>query len=325
MRYWWVNQKQTYRHEVRGGYLWSPKRKANGDRNPFYDFMREVAPGDTVFSFAEAHIKAIGVILSHAYEAPKPLEFGQAGAYWDKIGWRVDVRFVELRLPLRPSENMDAIGPLLADRYAPLQSSGAGLQNLYLTTTSQDFAATLIDLIGAEARDIVRGSRAAQELPVKPGIGLVEWEEHEIDRVRNDPQIVETTRQSLVLARRGQGLFKDRVHRIEKACRVTGVDQPEHLRARHCKPWRDSTNEERLDGENGLLLTPNIDHLFDRGFIGFEDNGDLIVSPVAHRPSLSKLGIDPSRTLNVGRFSAGQMNYLGFHRDNVLLLSRFLE
>ena len=41
----------------------------------------------------------------------------------------------------------------------------------------------------------------------------------------------------------------------------------EHLVASHTKPWRDSTNEERLDGENGLLLTPTIDHLFDKGFI----------------------------------------------------------
>ena len=45
MRYWWVNQNQTYRHEVQGGYLWSPKRNANGARNPFYESMHEVAPG----------------------------------------------------------------------------------------------------------------------------------------------------------------------------------------------------------------------------------------------------------------------------------------
>ena len=86
MRYWWVNQNQTYRHEVAGSYLWSPKRNANGYRNPFYDFMREVAPGDVVFSFADALIKAIGIVNSNAYEAPKPLEFGQAGAYWEMIG-----------------------------------------------------------------------------------------------------------------------------------------------------------------------------------------------------------------------------------------------
>jgi putative restriction endonuclease len=63
------------------------------------------------------------------------------------------------------------------------------------------------------------------------------------------------------------------------------VTNPIHLVASHCKPWRDSSNEERINGENGLLLTPTIDHLFDRGFIGFEDNGTLILSPVAHRPS----------------------------------------
>lgn len=49
MRFWWVNQNQTYRHEVRGGYLWSPKRKANGAQNAFYDFMREVRPGSGGF------------------------------------------------------------------------------------------------------------------------------------------------------------------------------------------------------------------------------------------------------------------------------------
>jgi hypothetical protein len=37
MRYWWVNQNQTFRHEIEGGYLWSPKRNANGARNPFYE------------------------------------------------------------------------------------------------------------------------------------------------------------------------------------------------------------------------------------------------------------------------------------------------
>jgi hypothetical protein len=50
MRYWWVNQNQTFRHELGGGYLWSPKRKANGHRNPFYETMREVAPGNLVLS-----------------------------------------------------------------------------------------------------------------------------------------------------------------------------------------------------------------------------------------------------------------------------------
>jgi hypothetical protein len=325
LRYWWVNQNQTYRHEVPGGYLWSPKRNANGNRNPFYDFMREAAPGDVVFSFADTRVKAIGIVGSYAYEAPKPLEFGQAGAYWDNIGWRVDVRFAELHLPIRPSEHMAVLAPLLPPRYAPLRPNGNGLQSVYLTRLPETLATALIDLIGVEARNLVLGHRIAEEIALQPAIGLVEWEEHEMARLREDGQVPETVRQAVVLARRGQGLFKERVMRIERACRVTGVNREEHLRASHCKPWRDATNEERLDGENGLLLTPNADHLFDRGFIGFDDNGDLLISPVAHTESLARMGLDPQRPLNVGRFSEGQRRYLEFHRENVLLRSRFLE
>lgn len=325
MRYWWVNQNQTYRQEVRGGYLWSPKRKANQAQNPFYDFMREVSPGDAVFSFADTVIRAIGIAGSHAYEAPKPMEFGTAGAYWEKIGWRIDVRFSELRLPIRPSEHMAVLAPLLPDRYAPLRSNGAGLQSVYLTRLPDRLAAALIDLLGAEARDLVLGHRVADEPLVATAVGLMEWEEHELNRVQADMSVAETDRQAIVLARRGQGLFKRNVMKIERACRITGVAREEHLRASHCKPWRDATNEERLDGENGLLLTPSIDHLFDRGFIGFEDNGQLIVSPVAHHESLSRMGIEPERPPKVGSFSTGQRRFLEFHRENVLLRSSFLE
>jgi predicted restriction endonuclease len=97
------------------------------------------------------------------------------------------------------------------------------------------------------------------------------------------------------------------------------VDNPNHLLASHCKPWRDSSNEERLNGENGLLLTPSIDHLFDRGFIGFEDSGNLIISPVAHKPSLQKMGVETDRMVKVGTFTEGQRQFLEFHRNAVLL------
>jgi hypothetical protein len=325
MRFWWVNQNQTYRHEIAGNYLWSPKRNADGKRNPFYDFMREVAPGDVVFSFADTRIKAIGLAASNAYESPKPKEFGQAGAYWDLIGWRIDVRFMELRLPIRPAEHVGALRPLLPSVYAPLLPDGRGLQNIYLTHLSEAFAAALVDLLGAEARNIVQGYAAQQTPILQPAIGLAQWEEHELNRVRNDAAVPETTREQIVLARRGQGEFRRRVMDIEGACRITKVNRPEYLRASHCKPWRDSSNEERLDGENGLLLTPNADHLFDRGFIGFDNNGDVLISPVAHSESLTKLGLDLSQRSNVGEFSEGQRRYLEYHREYVLLRSKFLE
>jgi hypothetical protein len=132
-RYWWVNQNQTYRHEVNGGYLWSPKRNANGARNPFYESMREVAPGDLIFSFMDTRIVAVGIAQSYCWESPKPLEFGNAGQNWENIGWRVKVEFTELANRIRPKDHIDILRPLLPDRYSPLQPTGNGKQSVYLT------------------------------------------------------------------------------------------------------------------------------------------------------------------------------------------------
>ena len=326
MRFWWVNQNQTYRHEVSGGYLWSPQRKANGSQNPYYDFMREVSPGDLIFSFADTWIRTIGVARSNAYPAPKPSEFGTAGAYWDKIGWRIDVSFHALRTgTVRPADHMALLGPLLPAKYAPLQADGRGLQSVYLTLVDDRLASMLIDLIGPEARALAQHLfTSATDMPTASAVGLVQWEEHELELVRDNQTIPETERRALVLARRGQGLFKQRVMRLERACRITGVTNETHLRASHCKPWRSASNEERVDGENGLLLTPTIDHLFDRGFIGFEANGDLIVAPVADAASLRRMGIDPGARINVGAFSEGQRGFLRYHQEQVLLKSKFI-
>jgi hypothetical protein len=316
MRFWWVNQNQTYRHEVKGGYLWSPKRSASGFRNPFYESMREIAPGDLVLSFMDTRILAIGIARSYCWESPKPLEFGSAGQNWENVGWRVNVGFTQLTNRIRPKDQMGVLAPLLPAKYSPLQLNGNGLQSVYLTELPQPLAEVLLGLIGAEVAPI---AQAAREVEPVLADDIEMWERKLEDEVTADARIPATTRETIVQARRGQGLFRDRVATIEKRCRVTGVENPVHLIASHCKPWRDATNEERLDGENGLLLTPSIDHLFDRGFIGFEDGGRLIVSPVAHRPSLLRMGIDAAGAVNVGSFTSGQKRFLDFHRTSVLL------
>jgi putative restriction endonuclease len=316
MRYWWVNQNQTYRHEIEGGYLWSPKRNKNQARNQFYEFMREVSPGDLIFSFKDTRILAIGIAKSYCWECPKPLEFGTAGSYWENIGWKVKVKFTQLTHQIRPKDHIAQLRPFLPAKYSPLQTDGNGLQSVYLASVNEDFAAALIHLIGAETTPLLH---AAQFVEPVVADDLDFWE-HQIEQtIEQNTSIPDTERVALVRSRIGQGLFKDRVKQIETHCRITKVDNPTHLIASHCKPWRDATNEERLNGENGLLLTPSIDHLFDRGFIGFENNGQLIISPVAHRPSLQRMGIETERIINVGSFTQGQKEFLDFHRESVLL------
>jgi putative restriction endonuclease len=90
-KYWWVNHKQTFKHEIEGGFLWSPKLKSNGDRNYFYDTMIDAQLGDFVFSYAGAKISYFGIVVEEASTALKPAEFGSAGDDWNNEGWLLPI------------------------------------------------------------------------------------------------------------------------------------------------------------------------------------------------------------------------------------------
>jgi putative restriction endonuclease len=323
MNFWWVNHKQTFRQEFFGKYIWSPKRKRSGHVNHFYETMREVSPGDVVFSFAFGAIQGFGMAKTHCYTSPRPDEFGHIGHSWNEVGWRVDVDFTRIPELVRPSQHMQAILPTLPERYSPINQKGHGQQQVYLAQIPRSMALMIASLASPELVGLIQGIQLAEtpmeNAPVLPGV--IEWEEQESQRISTDREIPETQKEALIKARRGQGLFRQRVTRIERMCRVTRVTNPEHLIAGHIKPWRESDNQERLLGANGLLLTPSIDHLFDRGFISFENNGELLVSPVAHKESLEKMGVPTEQLLNVGGFAEGQKGFLEYHRGNIFLQS----
>ena len=83
-----MNQNQTHKYEVRGGFLWSPKTAKGGRKHYYYDTMTQMEVGDLVFSFYDTRIQAIGVVQKRATTAPKP-DFGGAGEVWDSVGWLV--------------------------------------------------------------------------------------------------------------------------------------------------------------------------------------------------------------------------------------------
>ncbi|MGA2608965.1 MAG: HNH endonuclease signature motif containing protein [Terriglobia bacterium] len=279
--------------------------------------MREVTPGDIIFSFVDTRIVAMGIAVSYCYESPKPAEFGQTGMNWERVGWWVRVRFTQLINQVRPKEHMALLRGSLPSRYSPLRASGDGLQGVYLAEVPAIMAELILQLIGPEAsRIMAQAGQTNDTISAQMINGDADmWEHHLEQEVAWNPRLDDTERGALILARRGQGVFKERVMRIEHHCRITLVENPVHLRASYCKPWRDSTDHERLDCDNGLLPTPSVDHLFDRGFISFEDSGELIVSPVTHRPSLERMGVASNRVVNVGSFAEGQRHFLNYHRD----------
>lgn len=304
MRYWWVNHGKTYEFEVPGDFLWSPKTQIDGSRSQNYDFMAEIQPGDYVFSHSERKIRAIGIAISSAYTSPKP-EFRTKGSNWSDTGWQVDVSFKELRVPFEPQHHFDEIKPLLPEKYSPMQASGK-VQQAYLFEISRELFEVLqkhsdvkVSMLG-ELKPYFANNNALDDI-------------HEVNIVQR-VNIGPLEKENLVKSRRGQGIFKTNVKMIERKCRVTKLSDRDFLMASHIKPWKDSNDVEKIDGNNGLLLSPHVDKLFDSGLISFSDNGDLLLSSKLNLEVLRIWGID--KKLNAGVFSAEQMVYLKFHRDN---------
>ena len=298
--------------------MWSPKLNKAGDHIRPYDLMRKLVPGDIVFSYANALIKAVGVVKSYCYEFPKPSEFGAAGSKWSDAGWRVDIDYRILATPVRTIDHIAHLRPFLSEKHAPLKTKSGGANEAYLFDISQEFALALSHLLDGWVVDLVRGNYLLEVSRDRSYENVVEWEDRVEKQITTDDTIEETERHALVLARRGQGKYREMLLVVERACRLTGVDTPNHLVASHTKPWRDCSNSERLNPENGFMLTPTVDHLFDKGFISFEDSGKLIISPVAHQKSLKKMNI-PLEGANVGDFSEGQRHFLDWHRECLLL------
>jgi len=136
--------------------------------------------------------------------------------------------------------------------------------------------------------------------------------------------VEETAKKKLVEVRTKQRLFRERLIGIEKGCRITGIEDLRFLRASHMKPWANSADRERIDGQNGLLLTPHVDLLFDRGWISFEDSGCLLISRQLPPEVEKALGLGLNQGRRYGSFKERQKEYMRFHRD-VIFEKSFLE
>lgn len=138
----------------------------------------------------------------------------------------------------------------------------------------------------------------------------------DIEQHKNDYDTLEKTeRKSIIKSRVGQGLFRERLIEFWGGCSVTGLSNRYLLRASHIKPWRECTNQERLDPMNGLLLHPTLDHLFDNGLITFGEQGGIVVSDRLSSADAKILQLDFSATLR--KMPVELKRYMEFHRKHV--------
>lgn len=153
---------------------------------------------------------------------------------------------------------------------------------------------------------------------------ISEIERDIIAAIETSDNISETEKIALSKSRIGQGKFRDRVKEREKKCRVSGIEDLRFLIASHIKPWRASDHQQRLDGANGLMLSPNIDWLFDKGFISFDDDGALLINQEVDESTLLALGI-PKEGTDCGSFTTRQKFYLAFHRKSIFCKKQGLD
>lgn len=314
MRYWWVNHNLTSRHELAGGYLWSPKKEATGARSQFYNNMRLVAPGEKVLSFVASQIGHVGVALDFAFAAPKPPEFGDSGAYWSNDGWQLPVAWELLPNRFRPKPLIASFAQWLPSKYSPIgPKSGNGHEKAYLCEIREEVFRFLVERGGGEP-DWEKLHEAAVSSPEVSADSVTDH------RLAYAEGLGDSERDRLVKIRYGQSIFRDNVSEIEAGCRLTGVTNPTLLTAGHIKPWRScASTQERLDGANGLLLTPHVDRLFDRGLISFADTGEVLLSPRLSAEDIRRLGLQDACKENTGAFSEAQQAYLAYHRKEVFL------
>lgn len=121
-----------------------------------------------------------------------------------------------------------------------------------------------------------------------------------------------TEKQNVILSRIGQGRFRKQLIDFWKCCAVTGFTEIPLLTASHIKPWKNSNNFEKLDFYNGLLLTPNLDKVFDLGLISFDNDGSIIISDIFE--NFEDLGISKEMKIN---FEPEHILYIKYHQNEV--------
>lgn len=129
-----------------------------------------------------------------------------------------------------------------------------------------------------------------------------------------DGEVTETEQEQVIKSRIGQSAFKKALLAIEKKCNLCGVVDERFLIASHIKPWSQSNNQERLDVNNGLLLCPNHDLLFDKGYISFDDGGTILISDSLDVATKVFLNINETMKIDL---KVEQQKYMKWHRDNL--------
>jgi len=296
MSFYWVNIGLSKDFVRREKFLWAPQYGLNKSGSRFVDEGWKQVPfvekGDVIFCCHKQYIVFVAVAKSDAFEFSCPDD--PVFEAWEQGGYRIDIDLIELNTPYSIKSLKPTLYHFHNDRCKPKLLTKTGLRQNYLTLLADSAAGYILDELGEDSFYIqeTRTKNSRKTLPT-PRKG--------------------STRDVIAKARNGQKEFREDVLELwDNTCPITKVQAPELLIASHIVSWQISDENEKVDKFNGFPFSPDVDKLFDKGFISFSSKGELLVHPRLNPSILAKLGLSTSSKIELkGRNS----DYLKRHRE----------
>lgn len=277
-----VMQGDTYPLEKEEGVIWSPQIDHGGGTPPSWLRLTEVRQGDRIFHYVRGDIVAVSIATRSCEAITKSFtEEEEENERLKEDRYEIKLKYHELEIPIHVHKEFEAIVHMLPVKYSPFKPNGNGNSG-YLYPCNEKLAITLLELISD--KNIYQVDEEQLELA--------------IDTVRRPVHntffslITETEAEMKVKIRTGEQKFRRGLVPLwEHKCALCEIELTELLQAIRSKPWKDSTDFEKVDPYNGVLLCSNHGVLYHKGFIAFDGQGRLHISPELKEENYEKYGL----------------------------------
>lgn len=292
-------QGHTYQEEKEAGFIWAAKQNRGGMPSHSWDRVSEVEEGDLIFHYVSGEILAVSVAEADCEIAHRPVS-----DEIDAKGYLVRLVYHELDEPLQIRSNLDAILPHLPVKYSPFQPNGHGNQG-YLYPCNEELTVQLLELI-ADA-NITEVEDEQLEFAISAVVP--------IERNTLIPLLTEAESKMKTKIRLGEQKFSENMMNLwTPQCVLCDIDLPALLTASRSKPWKDSTEVERIDPYNGAVLCCNHDALYKKGYIAFDGQGRLHISPQLSEEDYEKYRLH--KNMKIAR-KDGNQPYFKWHKKHL--------
>ena len=275
MNFYIVMQGRTFEEEKAHEVICSSIYNKKGETPHSWARMKEVKRGDFIFHYVKGEIIAVSTAQGHYLEQPIPYKT-------QEVGYVIPTHYLPLNHPLSIKQHIASVQPLLPIKYAAFQPNGDGNQG-YLYPCNEMLALHFLEMI----IDTNLYLDDMEQLELAIGAVITKERENELAVTLNDT-IAKTNAKFRKFEKQYE---KAMLEKWQHQCALCETNVPALLEATYSKPWKDCTDEEKLNPMNGLLLCKNHAALYKNGLIAFNGSGKIHIADELEAASYNVLQI----------------------------------